>query len=220
MDRAYGKLRKQLRALPNNDNTVLWYCSDNGGLRRLGMTGGKAHKGSIYEGGLRVPSILDWPEAIVDPASIQFPCNTSDILPTVMEMVGRSSEIGRPLDGISLLPSIDGQVKVKDRAMAFWQYPRRGVRTPSFVWMPELLAAQATGKMTTDSFRLRLDAGDLSEVFTSDSTQGHAAWLEWPWKLHRIKKKGKEALLNYTIWNWIRWNPKMSFSKRIKELNR
>lgn len=53
MDRAFGKLRRELRTLGIHENTILWYCSDNGGLPGVGTTGGRGNKGQIYEGGRR-----------------------------------------------------------------------------------------------------------------------------------------------------------------------
>lgn len=193
MDRAFGRLRQQIRSLPGHENTVIWYTSDNGGLPKYGQTGGRGHKGQIYEGGLRVPAIMDWPSMIADARSITFPCHTSDILPTVMEIVGKPISGALPVDGVSLLPAIRDEVSFSQRGIGFWQYPRRGIRTPSYIWMPELLAAQQEGKSITDSFRLRFDAGVLSESFSRDSVIGHAAWLEWPWKLHRIQERNGDT---------------------------
>ena len=62
MDRAFGKLRTSLRELGLRDQTVLWYCSDNGALPKVGSSGGRrGNKGQIYEGGLLVPALLEWP---------------------------------------------------------------------------------------------------------------------------------------------------------------
>ncbi len=82
MDRAFGKLRTAIRSLPSYENTILWYCSDNGGLPRIGATGGRGNKADIYEGGLRVPAILEWPAVIRKPRITKFTANTSDIIPT------------------------------------------------------------------------------------------------------------------------------------------
>lgn len=185
MDRAFGKLRNYLRTLGNYDNTILWYNSDNGGLPRIGATGGRGKKADVYEGGLRVPAILEWPAKISAPATTKFPASTSDIFPTLLEIVGLTPDQGRPLDGISLLPLIEG-TNMQQRTMGFWQYPGRGIRTPSKEWMAELLEAQQAGNMTGDSTRLRLEAGILDKHYSSDSLPGHAALLEWPYKLHRI----------------------------------
>jgi len=79
LDRAMGKLRQELRTLDIHQNTVLWYCSDNGGLPNLSVTGGRKHKGSIYEGGLRVPAIIEWPARWPTPRTTDLPASTVDI---------------------------------------------------------------------------------------------------------------------------------------------
>jgi len=73
--------------------------------------------------------------------------------------------------------------------MGFWDHPTRGIRTPSQEWMSELLEVQKAGKESSETFRLRLDAGEISKQYPEDSFPGHAAWLNWPWKLHRIQDK-------------------------------
>jgi arylsulfatase A-like enzyme len=104
MDRAFGKLRKELRTLDIADNTILWYCSDNGGLQ-IESSGGRGKKGQVYEGGLRVPAILEWPARITGRQLTKVPCNTSDIYPTLLDIAGVRMENQPPLDGISLTPS-------------------------------------------------------------------------------------------------------------------
>ena len=153
MDRAFGKLREELRTLGIRENTILWYCSDNGGLPNVGTTGGRANKGSIYEGGLRVPAILEWPARISGPRVTQVPCNTSDIYPTLLEIAGVRMENQPPLDGISLTALIDGRMKRRPKPMGFWDYPQRGKSVPSDKWMTELLQAQKAGR-TGDPARL------------------------------------------------------------------
>jgi hypothetical protein len=72
--------------------------------------------------------------------------------------------------------------------MGFWDYPVGGKGVPSDKWMSELLEAQKTGKQVSDGSRLRLDAGEIGKQYPEDSFCGHAAWLDWPWKLHRIQE--------------------------------
>jgi arylsulfatase A-like enzyme len=72
--------------------------------------------------------------------------------------------------------------------MGFWNHPTPGVRTPSKEWMTSLLGAQKEGKAVDDPSRLRLDAGEITRKHPEDRFPGHAAWLDWPWKLHRIEK--------------------------------
>ena len=195
MDRAFGKLRSTLRELGLHDSTILWYCSDNGGLPKVGSTGGRGHKGSIYEGGLRVPAILEWPSRITQPRTTSVPCNTSDILPTLAEIAEVSLNPRVPLDGISLAPLLHGSMDSRPGGMGFWSYPAKGISTPSAKLMTELLQAQQAGSDITDPKRLRLDAAKIEKQYAEDEFPGHAAWLEWPWKLHRIVAGNRPAKL-------------------------
>ncbi len=199
MDRAFGKLRRVLRKLDIHENTILWYCSDNGGLPRVGSTGGRANKGKVYEGGLRVPAILEWPACIPSPRVTAVPCNTSDIYPTVLEIAGAKIENQPPLDGVSLVPLIDGKMKTRPQPMGFWDHPTGGIGTPSKKLMSELLELQKSGKEVDDPSRLRLDAGKIDKKYSEDSFPGHAAWLDWPWKLHRIETKKGLKLELYNL---------------------
>jgi len=189
MDRAFGKLRKEIRMLGIHENTILWYCSDNGGLGKIGASGGRGNKGQIYEGGLRVPAILEWSARIPNPRTTDVPCNTSDIYPTLLEIVGVRMENQPPLDGISLVKLIDRKMDVRLKPMGFWDYPVGGISTPSKEWMSELLQAQKEGKQVSDKSRLRLDAGKITGMYPEETFPGHAAWLDWPWKVHRIEEK-------------------------------
>ncbi|MFO7973351.1 MAG: sulfatase-like hydrolase/transferase [Candidatus Hydrogenedentota bacterium] len=200
MDRAFGKLRKEIADLGIKENTILWYCSDNGGLPEVGSTGGRGHKGQIYEGGLRVPALLEWPERISGHHATTLPCVTSDIYPTLLDIVGVSIDNQPPLDGISLAPLIDGAMEARPKPIGFWDHPTKGMRTPSAEWMAELLEAQREGKEVTDNERLRLDAGEIKQQYATDNFPGHSAWLDWPWKLHRIENKdGKVTFKLYDL---------------------
>ncbi|MHC4396467.1 MAG: sulfatase-like hydrolase/transferase [Planctomycetota bacterium] len=200
MDRAFGKLRNELKTLGIRDNTILWYCSDNGGLPRVGSTGGRGNKAKIYEGGLRVPAILEWPDKIKAPRITNVPCNTSDIFPTLIELVKARPKKSLPLDGISLVSLIDGKMKSRPKPMGFWHYPGGGVPTPSKKFMAELLQLQKAGREVTDPARLRSDAGNITKQYPTDTLPGHAAWLDWPWKLHRIENK-KTKTVRFELYN-------------------
>jgi arylsulfatase A-like enzyme len=190
MDRAFGRLRDELRALDIERDTVLWYCSDNGALPKIGSSGGRrGNKGKIYEGGLLVPALLEWPAQFTEPKVVNLPCVTSDILPTLLDIVDAKAEKAPPLDGISLLPLLKGEVKKRTQPMGFWDSGMKGIGTPSDVWMSDLLAAQARGEEPNDPLRLAADAGKIGELVPLNKFPGHSAWLDWPWKLHRIENK-------------------------------
>jgi arylsulfatase A-like enzyme len=199
MDRAFGKLRQELRTLGIHQNTILWYCSDNGGLPGVGVTGGRGNKGQVYEGGLRVPAILEWPARIPRPRTTNVPCNTSDIYPTLLEIAGTKMDRQPPLDGISLVPLIDGRMTSRPRPMGFWNHSTPGIATPSKQWMASLYQAQQAGQEVDDPARLFLDAGKITTQHPEDNFPGHAAWLDWPWKLHRIDTKGRRKVELYNL---------------------
>ncbi|MEM7603304.1 MAG: sulfatase-like hydrolase/transferase, partial [Verrucomicrobiota bacterium] len=146
MDRAYGKLREELDEMGIRDNTLLWYCSDNGALPKVGSTGGfRGNKGHVYEGGLLVPSIVEWPVRFTESRVVNSRGNTFDIFPTVLEAAGIEKPEGPAFDGHSLMAAMEGTVDQREKAMGFWHTHMGGIRTPSEEWMLELKAAQAEG---------------------------------------------------------------------------
>ena len=188
MDRAVGRLRDSLRELGIRDNTVLWYCSDNGALKGVGSSGGRrGHKGQVYDGGLMVPGLLEWPKRFPVPSVVTVPCITSDIFPTVLAAAGVKPGTKRPLDGINLLPILSGKTKERPQPLGFWDYPKPGVRTPAKEWMEALYAEQKEGRANSAPERLFLDAGTIKDRLPLDSFAGHAAWIDGGWKLHRIQ---------------------------------
>ncbi|PAY20196.1 N-acetylgalactosamine 6-sulfate sulfatase [Rhodopirellula sp. SM50] len=111
LDRSIGALRAGLRTLGIEKQTLFWYCSDNGGLPKITptTTGGlRGNKGTIFEGGLRVPGIIEWP-GTVTPRKTDYPASVMDMMPTILELAGAEHPApDRPRDGISLTPLFSG----------------------------------------------------------------------------------------------------------------
>jgi arylsulfatase A-like enzyme len=124
IDRNVGKLRAALRELKIADNTLLWYNSDNGGHEGPKSTGYlRGEKGTLWEGGLRVPAVVEWPARIPKPFVSDTPCSSSDIYPTVLAATGAVAEHQiQPLDGINLLPLFDRQTDTREKPIAFWAH--------------------------------------------------------------------------------------------------
>lgn len=122
MDRAIGKLRQYLADQGMQQNTLLWYCGDNGvppsGVFNMPFRGQKA---MMYEGGIRVPGIIEWPQGIQEARAAKFNAVTSDILPTLAELTGQPPP-DRPLDGISLMPLIRGEMEERPAPICFWDF--------------------------------------------------------------------------------------------------
>ena len=189
MDRAFGKLRSAIADLGIRDNTILWYTSDNGGLK-VESSGGRNKKGSVYEGGLRVPALLEWPEKIAEPRITKMQANTVDIYPTLLDLVGASVGHQPVLDGISLVPLLEGKLESRDKAMGFWNTEHSGIGMHSDRMMAALLEAQTAGAEPEEPELLRLDAAEIKKQYPLDSFAGHSAWRDGDWKLHRMESKG------------------------------
>lgn len=113
LDRSIGALRQKLRDLRIAENTLLVFNSDNGGLPEIqpNTTGGlRGHKGTVFEGGLRVPGIMEWP-AVIQPGRVtSHPTCTTDLFPTVADILGlQESCFIQPLDGASIKPLLQGK---------------------------------------------------------------------------------------------------------------
>jgi arylsulfatase A-like enzyme len=122
MDRAMGRLRQYLAADGLRQNTLLWYCGDNGiPASGRATTPFRGQKGQVYEGGIRVPGTIEWPARIREPRVTKVNAVTSDILPTICDLVGQPLP-DRPLDGISLRPLIDGELTERPNPICFWNY--------------------------------------------------------------------------------------------------
>ncbi len=186
LDQQVGKLRKALQELELADNTIVWYCSDNGGLD-VRSSGGRAKKGSIYEGGLRVPSLVEWP-AKWKAQKLTLPATTSDIYPTLRSIVGAKPS-AMALDGIDLLPAIEGK-KITRSGLGFWHGYIGGQSTWSDRIIKQLMEAQQAGEKTPLPERLLKNVNSFPTLRKGDYN-GHAAWNQWPWKLHRIQKGEK-----------------------------
>ncbi|MBL9189687.1 MAG: sulfatase-like hydrolase/transferase [Opitutaceae bacterium] len=123
MDRAIGQLRTQLGATGLRDNTLLWYCGDNGTpTEAVATVPFRGQKGTIYEGGIRVPGVIEWPAKIPRPRTSDVTTVTTDMLPTLCELAGQPLP-RRPLDGVSLRPLLDGVMTERPRPLAFWDGP-------------------------------------------------------------------------------------------------
>lgn len=123
MDRAIGQLRTFLKENDLRENTLVLYCGDNGTpaeAARTGMTL-RAQKGSLYEGGVRVPGVVEWPAVIKEPAATSAVAVTSDFLPTLAEITGQPLP-DRPLDGISLVSFFENPAKQRTEPVYFWQF--------------------------------------------------------------------------------------------------
>jgi arylsulfatase A len=182
IDAAMGELRQGLRRLGIADDTLLWYCSDNGAIAE-GSTGGlRGGKGNLYEGGIRVPAIIEWPAVVRQPRVIAAPCSTSDIYPTVIAAAAAEVPQQPILDGRSLLPLVEGgEIDGGEQpGIGFWVYEPAGGKKSNSKELMLQQQAEERGELP------RTPAPDLDaariEPVPEDRFDGPAAWIEGRWK--------------------------------------
>jgi len=129
MDTAVGKVLDGLKKLKLEENTVVFFMSDNGGLStseghptsNLPLRGGK---GWMYEGGIREPMMVRWP-GVTQPGSVNdTPVTSTDFFPTILEMARIELELPLPIDGVSFTSALRGEKH--NRGAMYWHYPHYG----------------------------------------------------------------------------------------------
>lgn len=122
LDRAVGTLRRKLRELKVAEDTLVVFNSDNGGLPGIKpetVGGLRGNKGTVFEGGLRVPGIIEWP-SVIKPRVTRYPACTVDLFPTVADIVGLpGSALIEPVDGISLRPLFAAEIGAREKPIGF-----------------------------------------------------------------------------------------------------
>lgn len=121
MDRSIGMLRDRLRELDLADNTLIWFCSDNGGREHdpHSQAGLRGFKGGLYEGGIRVPGLIEWP-ARIKPQVTDFPASTMDIMPTLIDLLDLPEDsMLEVVDGESIVPLFSGETPQRTRPIYF-----------------------------------------------------------------------------------------------------
>jgi len=127
LDINVGRILDKLKELGIDENTIVIFTSDNGGLStsegwptsNLPLRGGK---GWLYEGGVRVPWLVYWPGTTKGNAVIDHPVMSTDFYPTLLEMAGLDAQPKQHVDGVSFVPLLKGKEKLPDRDL-FWHYP-------------------------------------------------------------------------------------------------
>ncbi|MBC8769929.1 sulfatase [Arenibacter sp. BSSL-BM3] len=121
VDQNVGKIMKSLTDLGLEENTILIFTSDNGGIRSISTQDPlRAGKGSYYEGGIRVPCLIKWPGTTIAEKKIEEPITNLDFFPTFMEIL----KVDLPdykSDGNSLIPVLKGGA-IGERPL-FWHFP-------------------------------------------------------------------------------------------------
>jgi arylsulfatase A-like enzyme len=121
MDDHVGMLRTELRDLGIADNTLIWFCGDNGARFKSETGGLRGGKGDIFEGGVRVPGVLEWPAVVNKARTVEARCGQVDFYPTILGLLGITMPKQPLVDGVDLSTLIRGaEMKQRGKPMFFW----------------------------------------------------------------------------------------------------
>jgi arylsulfatase len=124
IDDNVGKLLKLLEKLKIAENTIVIFMTDNGPQQTRYVAGMRGLKGSVYQGGVRVPFYLRYPALFKKSKDVETTAAHIDVLPTLAELCNVEIDKSRKIDGISLLPAIKDKSAGYDERPLFFYWTR------------------------------------------------------------------------------------------------
>lgn len=168
VDDGVGRVLDTLDELDLAEDTLVYFLSDNGGASNNGSDNGplRENKGTIYEGGMRVPFAFRWPGRV--PAGIDYenPISSMDILGTMAALTGVAIAKDRPLDGVNLMPYVEGKKKGTPHDVLFWRMfdkEHAAIRSGS-----DKLVTMAEDQGGDQLYRLDKDLGEADDRLRSE----------------------------------------------------
>ena len=158
VDWSVGQVLQAIRDLNLVDRTLVIFTSDNGGTQRAVNAPLRGHKGSTWEGGMRVPTVAWWPNHIPAGTETGEICSMMDVLPTFVKLAGGDLPLDRKLDGFDIWPMLSGQRNAKSPYEVFYYF--RGLNLEAVRSGPWKLRLQ-----TTELYNLDSDIGEQNNVF-------------------------------------------------------
>ena len=205
-DDAVGRVLAKIRALGQEENTIVWYLTDNGGPTQQTTSKNdplRGFKSTTWEGGVRVPFMVQWKGKLPAGKVDDRPVIQLDILPTCVSAAGGDVATGWKLDGVNLLPYLQGQNAGKPHETFYWRFgPQWAIRHGDWKLVKARDIAQP------GLFNLAKDVGEQTDLTASHPEQAaelKSLWDKWNaeqkeplWQAPPSgakKKKGKKAKL-------------------------
>ena len=173
MDRYIGNILNLLDELKLSDNTIVVFTSDNGTthlkeevdydfFKSVGELRGL--KGSLYEGGVRVPTIVRWPGKVKAGSQSDFISGFEDWIPTLLDLVGSKTKAPKNIDGISLSETLFGKSQPQ-RALLYREFPSYGGQQTIRVGDWKAVRQKMTrGNLKTELYNIAKDIGEKNDV--------------------------------------------------------
>ncbi len=181
VDDGVGRVLEKLDELNLNKNTLVFFLSDNGGATNNGSINMplRGRKGSVYEGGMRVPFSFRWTGKFSAGVDYDYPISSMDILATMVKLTGVEISADRPLDGVDLMPFVTGENTGRPHESLFWL--KWDSREGAARVVDDKLALLEKEK-TTAMYQLSEDIGeknDLANSRSEDVNRMTAAFEGW-----------------------------------------
>lgn len=213
VDESVGRVHQELKKLGLDQNTMILFVSDNGGYGPATcMKPLRGGKGMYYEGGIREPMFVYWPEKIKAGTSCNVPVMTTDFYPTFLDVAGAQAPDNYPLDGESILPLVKQEREYLKRKSLFWHFPcylqaYRAMKDESrdslFRTRPVSVIRQGDWKLMMYHEEWVLDGGKkMIDVNNSVELYNLKVDLSERHNLVHTEKKISKRLLNDLL-NWI-----------------
>lgn len=201
VDDGVGEILEKLKKEGIEDNTIIFFLSDNGGPVKHAANNYplKGAKGDLFEGGIRVPFAMQWSGKI--PAGIIYsnPVISLDIMATITELSGAKIDPERPLDGVNLIPFLLGEKEGKPHEYLFWrkwEQNAMAVRHED----KKLVAPKQWEKQGCNLFTLSDDIGESRNMISEDIPSSKTLtklWINWN---KQLKDRVFPALGNDNWW--------------------
>ncbi|QDT95212.1 arylsulfatase [Gimesia aquarii] len=177
MDDGVGQIMALLKELKLEDNTIVFFTSDNGPTyNRLGGSDSKffesagpyrGFKGSLYEGGIRVPLVVQWPGHIQPGEVTDHLSAFWDVMPTLADLTGTKAPAD--IDGISFLPTLLGkEQQQKQHEYLYWEFPsytgQQAVHMGDWKGVRQKLMRKKNPQMKIELYNLKDDPGEKHNV--------------------------------------------------------
>ena len=185
MDRNIGRVLAALKTADCEKNTLVVFLSDNGGPDDGYSNNTPLHgwKGDTFEGGIRVPFVMQWPGTIKSGQTVDVPVSSLDLLPTALAMAGQP--VPPSLDGKNLLPALRGESAFPARALAWrFVYGENASKAPWAIreghWK---LVMGSVASQAVQLFDLSTDPGEAHDLSTAHDAvrerlqKSHDAWV-------------------------------------------
>lgn len=208
LDAHVGEVVKLLEELGIRDNTLIIFTSDNGGQggnwKEMtdffdGNAPLKGHKGTMYEGGLRVPFIASWPGKIAPGTTSDLQIAFWDMLPTFADVAQAKVPAAVDIDGISILPTLLGKGTQKKHDYLYWEYTKGQIRSRA-LRMGDWKAVQNRMNRPIELYNLNQDVGETKNLaeqhpekvkqMTKVMQQAHTEPRDFPQTLKPVGIKG------------------------------